>query len=319
VGLVRTTELGETGSKISRLGMGCWQASGSGPWGAGPRSDDGNAVAAIRRAVESGVTWVDTAASYGLGHSEEIVAEALGPWRIGEEVLVFSKCGHPWDPPDRIRTDLSAGSIRLECEGSLRRLGVERLDLYQFHNADPRTPVEASWATMAELVEEGKVRWAGVSNFDVGLLDRCEAIRHVDCLQPELSLLRRDALREMVPWCSAHGTGVIAYSPMATGVLSGVYDAARFEELPADDWRRGSSAHILDLVERLRQVASRAGVTAGAIAVAWALSNDGVSGVICGARSPEQVDGWIASADVHLDPETLAEIGSLAGDGEPGD
>ncbi|HEY3213110.1 MAG TPA: aldo/keto reductase [Actinomycetota bacterium] len=234
-------------------------------------------------------------------------------------MLVFSKCGHPWDPPDRIRTDLSAGSIRLECEGSLRRLGVERIDLYQFHHADPRTPVEASWGMMAELVEEAKVRWAGVSNFDVELLDRCEAIRHVDCLQPELSLLRRDVLSDVIPWCDAHGTGVIAYSPKATGVLSGAYDAARLEELPADDWRRASSARILALVERLRQIASRTGVTPGAIAVAWALSNDGVSGVICGARSPEQVDGWIESADVHLDPETLAEIGSLAGDWEPGD
>jgi aryl-alcohol dehydrogenase-like predicted oxidoreductase len=314
VGLVRTAELGETGSKISRLGMGCWQASGSGPWGAGPRSDDGDAVAAIRRAVESGVTWVDTAASYGLGHSEEIVAGALGPWRIGEEVLVFSKCGHPWDPPDRIRTDLSPASIRLECEGSLRRLDVERIDLYQFHHADPRTPVEASWATMAELVEEGKVRWAGVSNFDVGLLERCEAIRHVDCFQPELSLLRRDALRDVIPWSGAHGTGVIAYSPMATGALSGVNDAARFDELPADDWRLGSRARILDLVDRLHAIASRTDVTVGALAVAWTLSRDGVTGAICGARSPQQVDGWIGSADVVLAPETLAEIGSIVGE-----
>jgi len=318
VGLVKTAALGKTGSKISRLGMGGWQASGSGAWGAGPRSDDRDAIAAIRRAVECGVTWVDTAASYGLGHSEENVAEALGPWRIGEEVRVFTKCGHPWDPPDRIRTDLSPASIRLECEGSLRRLGVERIDLYQFHHADPRTPVEASWATMAELVEEGKVRWAGVSNYDVELLDRCEAIRHVDCLQPELSLLRGEALREVVPWCSTHGTGVIGYSPMATGVLSGAYDAARFDELAADDWRRASSAQILDLVERLGSIGSGNGVASGAIAVAWALSKAGVTGVICGARSPEQVDGWIASADLHLDTETLVEIGSLAR-GEPGD
>lgn len=316
---MRTAALGETGSKISRVGMGGWQASGSGPWGAGPRSDDRDAVAAIRRAVECGVTWVDTAASYGLGHSEEIVAEALGPRGIGEKVLVFTKCGHPWDPPDRIRTDLSPASIRLECEGSLRRLGVERIDLYQFHHADPTTPVEASWATMAELVEEGKVRWAGVSNFDVGLLDRCEAIRHVDCLQPELSLLRRDVLREVVPWCGAHGTGVIAYSPMATGVLSGAYDAGRFTELPADDWRRGSSARILDLVERLLPIASRNGVTVGALGVAWVLSRDGISGAICGARSSEQVDGWIASADLDLIPETLAEIGSIVRDAGMGE
>ena len=316
---MRKAELGTTGATVSRIGMGAWQASGTGPWGYGPRSDDRESVAAIRRAVEGGVTWVDTAASYGLGHSEQVVAEALEPWKVGDEVLVFTKCGHPWDPPDRIRTDLSPASIRRECEGSLQRLGVERIDLYQFHHADPTTPVEASWATMAELVEEGKVRWAGVSNFDVDLLDRCEAIRHVDSLQPELSLLRRDALREVIPWCSAHGTGVIAYSPMATGVLSGVYDATRFDELTTDDWRRGSSAHILDLVERLLLIASPNGVKVGALAVAWTLSRDGVTGAICGARSPEQVDGWIASADLSLPPDMLAEIGSIVRDAGMGE
>lgn len=313
---MKSAVLGGSGLRISRLGIGGWQVSGPGAWGSGPRSEDGEAVAAIRRAVECGVTWVDTAAAYGLGHSEEVVAEALGPWNIGEEVLVFTKCGHPWDPPDRIRTDLSPASIRLECEGSLRRLGVERIDLYQLHHADPITPVEESWATMAELVEEGKVRWAGVSNFDVGLLDRCEAVRHVDCHQPELSLLRRGALREVIPWCREHRTGVIAYSPMVTGVLSGAYDAARLEALPADDWRRRSSDQILDLVERLRSIASRIGFTVGALAVAWTLSKDGVTGAICGARCPEHVDGWVTSADAVLDPETVAEIESIVDDSE---
>ena len=315
---MRTSALGRAGPTISRIGMGAWQASGTGPWGSGPRSDDAAAIAAIRSAVERGVTWVDTAAGYGLGHSEEVVRRALEPWQMGDEVLVFTKCGHPWDPPDRIRTDLSSASIRRECEGSLKRLGVERIDLYQFHHADPRTPVEASWSTMAELVEEGKVRWAGVSNFDVELLERCEAIRHVDCVQPELSLLRREALHDVIPWCGAHGMGVIGYSPMATGVLSGAYDATRFEELAADDWRRESSAQILDLAERLRQVASRIGVTVGELAVAWALSNESVTGVICGARSPQQVDGWIASSDLQLDAEAVAEIGSIVDGGGPG-
>jgi aryl-alcohol dehydrogenase-like predicted oxidoreductase len=212
-------------------------------------------------------------------------------------VLVFTKCGHPWEPPDRIRTDLDPASIRRECEGSLRRLGVERIDLYQFHHADPRTPVDASWATMSELVEQGKVRWAGVSNFDVDLLGRCEPIRHVDCVQPELNLLRPDALRDVIPWCREHGTGVIAYSPMATGALGGSYDAAAFEALAPDDWRRGSSDRILGLVERLRSIAGRIGMTVGELAVAWTLSMDGVAGAICGARRPEQVDGWVGADD----------------------
>jgi aryl-alcohol dehydrogenase-like predicted oxidoreductase len=177
VGLVRTARLGRDGPEITRLGIGGWQAGGTGPWGAGEGADDDAAIAAIRAAIEAGVTWVDTAASYGLGHSEEVVARALQPWRVGEEVLVFSKCAHPWEPPDRIWTDLAPETIRRQCEDSLRRLGVERVDLYQFHHPDPNTPVEASWATLVELVEEGKVRWAGLSNFDVGQLERCETRR----------------------------------------------------------------------------------------------------------------------------------------------
>jgi aryl-alcohol dehydrogenase-like predicted oxidoreductase len=232
---VKSAILGTSGPEITRVGFGAWQASGTGPWGSGPRSDDDAAIAAIRRAIERGVSWVDTAASYGLGHSEDVVRRALEPWRIGDEVLVFTKCGHPWDPPDGIRTDLAPDSIRRECEGSLRRLGVERIDLYQFHHADRATPVEESWAMMAGLVREGKVRWAGVPNFDVPLLERCEAIAHVDSVQPELNLLRRDALGDVIPWCRDHGAGVIVYSPLATGALAGVYDRAGLLELPDDD------------------------------------------------------------------------------------
>jgi aryl-alcohol dehydrogenase-like predicted oxidoreductase len=312
VGVVKTAALGESGRAISRVGYGGWQASGSGPWSYGPRSDDADSLASIRRAVELGVTWVDTAASYGLGHSEEIVSRALEPWSVGEDVLVFTKCGHPWEPRDRIRTDLSPASIRAECEGSLRRLGVERIDLYQFHHVDPRTPVEASWATMAELVEEGKVRWAGVSNFDVDLLDRCEEIRHVDCVQPELSLLRRGALREVIPWCRGNGTGIIVYSPMATGALGGADLEATLEALPADDWRHRSSEGILEAVDRLRGVADRIGASVPLLSVAWTLAQEGVTGAICGARRPDQVDGWIGAADLVFPPGVVAEIESIA-------
>jgi aryl-alcohol dehydrogenase-like predicted oxidoreductase len=309
VGLVRTAELGNTGASISRIGVGGWQAGGTGAWGAGPRADDDAAVAAIRRAAEGGVNWVDTAASYGLGHSEEVVARAIAPKAIGDEVMVFTKCGHPWDPPDRIRTDLGPDSIRRECEGSLRRLGVERIDLYQFHHADPRTPVETSWATMAALISEGKVRWAGVSNFDVGLLERCETIRHVDCVQPELSLLRPEALGDVIPWCGAHRAGVIGYSPLATGALASA-NGTTHGQADGDDALR---VRGLAVQERLSSIGARVGVSSRELAVAWALSNANVTGVICGARTPEQVDGWIRASDVALAPELVSEIGAALG------
>lgn len=309
---METAKLGTSGVEISRLGIGGWQASGSGPWGYGPTSDDDDSIAAIRRAVELGVTWVDTAASYGLGHSEDVVRRALAPWRIGEDVLVFTKCGHPWEPPDRIRTDLRPEFIRRVCEGSLQRLGVERLDLLQFHHPDPTTPIEDSWGTIAELRAEGKVRLAGVSNFDVSLLDRCERIAHVDVSQPELNLLRAGALDDEIPWCLANGTGVIVYSPMATGILAGGYDRERLLGLPDDDWRHKHAGRIVSLVERSRLVAERLGVPVGALAVAWTLAADGVTGAICGARNPLQVETWAGASAVRMDPETIAELTSLA-------
>jgi aryl-alcohol dehydrogenase-like predicted oxidoreductase len=304
---VRTAELGRTGATISRIGIGGWQAGGTGAWGAGPGADDEAVIAAIRHALEGGVNWVDTAASYGLGHSEEVVARAIGPRSIGDEVLVFTKCGHPWDLPDKMRTDLGPDSIRRECEASLRRLGVERIDLYQFHHADPWTPVETSWAAMAALVSEGKVRWGGVSNFDVGMLERCEAIRHVDCLQPELSLLRPEALDAVIPWCGAHGTGVIAYSPLATGALART-DGTTHGRAEGDDALRVRGVAVQ---ERLSSIGARIGVSSRELAIAWALSNAGVTGVICGARTPEQVDGWIGASDVALAPEVVSDLGSL--------
>jgi aryl-alcohol dehydrogenase-like predicted oxidoreductase len=308
VGLVRAAALGRDGPSISRVGIGGFQASGTGPWGAGPDADDDEVVAAIRLAVESGVTWVDTAASYGLGHSEEVVARALGPWPVGEEVLIFTKCAHPWEPPDRIWTDLAPATIRRQCEESLRRLGVERLDLLQFHHPDPATPVEDSWGTMVELVAEGKVRWAGVSNFDVDLLERCEAIRHVDSLQPELSLLRSEAVSDAIPWCRDHGTGVIVYSPIGSGLLSGAR-AREWLSAASDEDRMGVPGEaIAALVEGLRGIAERFGVGPAALAVAWTLAIDGVTGAICGARRPSQVEGWIAAGDVELGLGDVREI-----------
>ncbi len=208
--------LGSQGPELTVLGFGTWALSGPYRFGWGPVDDD-ESVAAIRRAVEAGVNWIDTAATYASGHSEEVVGRALQSFRAGEDVLVFTKCGRPWRGGE-VYYDLRPASIREECEASLKRLGVDRIDLYQFHWPDygTGTPVEESWTTMAELVEEGKVRWIGVCNFYVALLERCEAVRHVDSAQPPLSLLKRNARQELIPWCREHGTGVIGYSPMGS-------------------------------------------------------------------------------------------------------
>jgi aryl-alcohol dehydrogenase-like predicted oxidoreductase len=309
---VRVARLGQDGPLISRVGIGGWQAGGTGPWGAGPSADDTDAIAAIRQAVELGVTWVDTAASYGLGHSEEVVAQALRPWRLGDDVLVFTKCGHPWSPPDRIRTDLRPASVVAECEGSLRRLGVERIDLYQFHHPDPATPVERSWEAMARLIDDGKVRLAGLSNVSVEQLERCEAIRHVDCVQPEFSLLRRDAAGELIPWCRAHGTGVIVYSPLASGLLASAREKATLEAISDEDRRGLSPDQIQRLADRLDQLAHLLGTSMSTLAVAWALVTAGVTGAICGARRPQHVRGWIEAADLVLDQTSVSAIEAIA-------
>jgi aryl-alcohol dehydrogenase-like predicted oxidoreductase len=315
---VRTSRLGSQGPEITRVGLGSWALGGTWKFGWGP-ADDEESVAAIRHAVERGVNWIDTAPVYGYGHSEEVVGRAIAPFVAGEDVLVFTKCGRSWydRPPDVVENDLRPEAIRFECEQSLRRLGVERIDLYQFHWPDHATgtPVEESWATMAELQDEGKVRWLGACNFDVELLERCEPIRHVDSLQPPLSLLARGARASLVPWARAHGIGVIAYSPLASGMLSGSFDQARAERLHETDWRRGSPlfqepqlSRNLELVERLRSIAERLGTEVTPLAVAWVLAVPGVTGAIVGARQPHHVDGWLPAAELELSEEVLAEI-----------
>jgi aryl-alcohol dehydrogenase-like predicted oxidoreductase len=286
-------------------------------WG---EADDAESVAAIHRAVEAGLGWLDTAAAYGLGRSEEVVGRALRELGGRDEVLVFTKCGRRWvdGPGGTVWVyDLTPGSIRDECEQSLRRLGVERIDLYQFHWPDlaTGTPVEESWATLAELQDEGKVRWIGVCNFTLDLLERIEAVRHVDSLQPPLSLISRHARRELIPWCARNGTGVIAYSPMGAGLLTGTFNREGLDRLAPDDWRRRSPmfaepklSQNLALVERLRAIAERLGCTLPALAVAWVLAVPGVTGAIVGARRPEQVEGWVEAAEVRLSAEDLAEI-----------
>jgi aryl-alcohol dehydrogenase-like predicted oxidoreductase len=309
-------KLGRDGPEISVVGLGAWAIGGPGRMGWGPQ-DDQESIAALHHAFDSGVSWVDTAAVYGLGHSEEIVGQVLR--ETTANVLVFTKCGLNWYGRDdgEVHNDLRPESVRAELDASLKRLGVERVDLYQFHWPDRATgtPVEDSWGTMAELAEEGKVRWAGVSNFDVELLERCERVRHVDAVQPPLSLIDRAALRDVVPWCRAHGTGVIAYSPLQSGLLSGAFDRGRLERLPADDWRRRAEEFTepqlsanLELAGRLEPVAERHGVPAAAVAVAWVLAQQGVTGAIVGARRPSQVNGWLPAGDLALSGDDLATI-----------
>jgi aryl-alcohol dehydrogenase-like predicted oxidoreductase len=315
---MRTRALGRAGPELSTVGFGSWAAGGPWKFGWGPVDDD-ESVAAIRHAVERGVNWIDTAAVYGLGHSEEVVGHAIEPFRAGEDVLVFTKCGRNWvgRPDGEIENDLRPASIRQECEDSLRRLGVERIDLYQFHWPDwtTGTPLEESWGTMAELVDEGKVRWAGVCNFDVEQLGRCEAIRHVDSVQPPLSLLTRGARATVLPWAAEHGTGVVVYSPMGSGMLTGAVDAERIAGLDPGDWRRQSPlfsepelGRNLALVERLRPLAERLGATLPALAVAWTIAQPGVTGAIVGARLPRHVDGWLPGAELELGDSELREI-----------
>jgi aryl-alcohol dehydrogenase-like predicted oxidoreductase len=313
-----TRRLGVTGPELSTVGFGCWAIGG--PWRFGwGEVDDDDSVAAIRRAVELGVNWVDTAAVYGVGHSEEIVGRALAHHRVGEDVLVFTKCGRRWEgrPEGIIENDLRPESIREECDASLRRLGVERIDLYQAHWPDwtTGTLLEDSWGTMAELVDHGKVRWIGASNFDEDLLARCEAIRHVDSVQPPLSLLARGARKTVVRWAAEHGSGVICYSPMGSGLLTGAFDRGRIETLGPDDWRRQAPPFQepqlslnFALVERLRPIAAGLGATMPALAVAWVLAQPGVTGAIVGARSPRHVEGWVEASDLALDGSVLEAI-----------
>jgi aryl-alcohol dehydrogenase-like predicted oxidoreductase len=311
--------LGLSGVPITVTGFGAW-ALGGGDWAYswGPQ-DDNQSILTIRRALEQGINWIDTAAVYGLGHSEEVVGRLLRELTPSERPMVFTKCGLVWDDSNRKaepRRVLKPELIRKECDASLRRLGVERIDLYQFHWPDETgTPVEDSWAEMARLIKQGKIRMAGVSNFDVSLLEKCEAIMHVDSLQPPFSLIHRDAAAREIPWCAEHGTGVICYSPMQSGLLTDSFTADRVAKLAEDDWRRRSSefqepnlSRNLALRDSLRPIAKRYNTTVSAIAVAWVNAWPGVTAAIVGARSPRQVDGWIAAANLKLTAADVEEI-----------
>ncbi|TFG46245.1 MAG: aldo/keto reductase [Gemmatimonadales bacterium] len=310
--------MGSTDLEITNLGLGTWAIGGPWAFGWGPQ-DDAESVAAIHRAAELGINWIDTAAVYGLGHSEQIVGQALASLPAADRPLVFTKCGLIWDENDRMaepRRVLEPSSIRRECEASLRRLGMERIDLYQFHWPDETgTAVEDSWDVMLRLVEEGKVRWGGVCNFDTSLLGRCAARGTVASLQPPFSLIRRRVAASEIPWCETHGVGVIAYSPMQSGLLTDRFSAPRLAALPVGDYRhRGSEftaprfAANLALRDGLRPIAERHRATVGEIAIAWVLAWPGVTGAIVGARSAAQVDGWIGAGSLRLSEPDLVEI-----------
>ena len=313
---MQTRQLGNSDLHITPVGYGAWAIGGSGWQFAWGHQDDEESVGAIHRSLELGVNWIDTAAVYGLGHSEEVVARALKSWS-GPRPYVFTKCGLRWDSNGQVQKVLSADSLRGEVEDSLRRLGTEVIDLYQIHwPPDPDSPVlEEGWTTLADLKREGKVRWIGVSNFSVQQLRRAQSVAPVTSLQPPYSLLHREVEGEILPFCRRENIGVIVYSPMASGLLTGAMTRERIAKLPKDDWRKGhpdfsepNLSRNLALVDRLAQIARRHGRTTGEIAVAWTLHNPAVTGAIVGARNARQAEGVMRAGDLRLTDEEVHEI-----------
>ena len=310
---LKTAELGQTGLEITRVGFGAW-AIGGGGWefGWGPQ-DDEQSIAAIHRALEQGVNWIDTAAAYGFGRSEQVVGRALDG--LTQRPYVFTKCSLLEGPGRTVVHSLNRDSILREAEASLTRLGVDAIDLYQIHWPIPEQDIEQGWAALAELKDQGLVRHIGVSNFDVEQLQRIQQIAPVETLQPQYSLIERDVEREILPFAEREGIGVIAYSPMGSGMLSGGMTRERVEQLPGDDWRKHDTrfnepqlSGNLELVDRLKRVADRYGTAPGAIAVAWTLRNPAVDGAIVGFRRPDQVDPILTAANLDLTDEDIAEI-----------
>jgi aryl-alcohol dehydrogenase-like predicted oxidoreductase len=315
---MKTKLLGNSDLQITPVGFGSWAIGGAGwqfGWG---RQNDADSVVAIHRALERGVNWIDTAAVYGLGHSEEIVARALAAWS-GPRPHVFTKGGLRWDAQGQTRRVFDGASIRRECEDSLRRLNVETIDLYQIHwPVDDNRTLEEGWSMMAQLQREGKVRWIGVSNFNVAQMKRAQAIAPITSLQPPYSLVHDEIEAEILPFCQEQGIGVIVYSPMASGLLTGAMTRERISRLPEDDWRKRAADFTepklsanLALVDRMRAVARRYDCSPGAVAVAWTLRHPAVTGAIVGARNPAQVDGLAAAAGLRLSPADLETIATL--------
>jgi aryl-alcohol dehydrogenase-like predicted oxidoreductase len=310
---METRRLGSSDLEITRLGIGAWAMGGPGYiWGWGPQ-DDNQSIAAIHAALDAGMNWIDTAAVYGLGHSEEVVARALKG--RARKPYIFTKAERVWNERGEVSGCLKAESIRREVEASLRRLQVDVIDLYQVHWPEPDEDIEEGWSTMARLKEEGKVRYIGVSNFNVSQMKRAQGIAPITSLQPPYSLLKREVEREILPFCLQNRIGVIVYSPMRSGLLSGAMTRERALSLPADDWRRRDPdfqeprlSQNLRLAETLRAIGKRYGRTAGEVAIAWTLRHPAVTGAIVGLRRPEQVAGVVGAADLRLTSADLEEI-----------
>jgi len=310
---MQTKRLGNSDLAITPLGIGAW-AMGGGGWafGWGPQ-DDAESMGAIRAAVDRGLNWVDTAAVYGLGHSEEVVARALEG--VSPRPYVFTKCARIWDENRQIGKSLKRDSIRRECEASLRRLKVDTIDLYQMHWPEPDEDVEEGWETMAQLKAEGKVRWIGVSNFNAAQLERAQRIAPITSLQPPYSIVQPEVEESVLPFCERNGVGVIAYAPMKSGLLTGKMTRERLASLPEDDFRRRNPffqepmlTRALGVVEVLRAIGERHGRTPGEVAIAWTLRNPAVTGAIVGLRNAGQLEGVIGAADFRLSAGETAEI-----------
>lgn len=316
---MKTRKLGNSDLQITLVGYGAWAIGGSGwqfAWGS---QDDSDSIGAIHRSLELGVNWIDTAAVYGLGHSEEVVASALKTWS-GARPYVFTKCGLRWDDNGNVRKVLNADSVRREIEDSLRRLSVDVIDLYQIHwPPDPDSAeLEEGWSTLASLQREGKVRWIGVSNFSVQQLRRAQAIASVTSLQPRYSAVHREIEDEVLPYCLREGIGVIVYSPMASGLLTGAMTRERAAKLPKDDWRKNhpdftepNLSRNLALVKRLQEIARRRNRSAGEVAIAWTLHSPAVTGAIVGARNARQAEGVMRAGELRLTDEDVSEIGTF--------
>ena len=316
---MNTKRLGNSDLFITPIGFGAWAIGGGGwefAWGG---QDDSDSIAAIREALDAGVNWIDTAAVYGLGHSEEVVARALEG--MNNRPYVFTKCSMVWNERREIGHSLKADSVRRECEASLRRLKVEAIDLYQIHWPDPDEDIEEGWAALAALKKEGKVRHIGVSNFSVAQMKRAQAIAPITSLQPRYSLLHREIEEDVLPFAARENVGVIAYSPMASGLLTGAMTSERIAALPADDWRKrhpdfqGPQLYRhLRLVRLLRAIGRLSDRTPAEVAVAWVLHNPAVTGAIVGARRPGQVRGVVGAAEFRISPWELGEIEAFFAD-----
>jgi aryl-alcohol dehydrogenase-like predicted oxidoreductase len=310
--MIETRKLGNSDLDITRIGFGAW-AIGGGDWSFawGPQDDD-DSIAAIQRALDLGLNWIDTAAVYGLGHSEEVVAKALK--ESSHRPYVFTKCGMVWNERKEITNSLK--SIRQECDASLRRLNVDVIDLYQIHWPKPDEEVDAAWTTMADLQREGKVRWIGVCNFSVAQMERALKIAPITSLQPPYSMINRSVEAEILPFCAKHNIGVINYSPMHSGLLTGAMTKERVAAFPANDFRRNAKnyqePHLtrnLAIADLLKKIAAQHEVAAGVVAIAWTLHNPAVTAAIVGGRSPKQVEGTFPAASFRLSEAEYTEIG----------